>query len=155
MINFPSKKETSTLWDLEKLVKNVRSFTLWSSRIVVNTDNHQGIAAFLTNHLIEGNNALSRFPFFTNRSLRRFFNFLQNINSKCDIEFNIGPGKLTGQDPFIEKALNILEQGKPLFIIGSSLFDRRRIRKLVELCQQNNSNLLKHLYYFDTGRMIY
>ena len=155
MRNFSLKEKKLTVRALKSLIKNVHSFTLWSSRIVVNTDNHQGIAAFLTNHLIEGNNALSRFPFFTNRSLRRLFNYLQDINPNCDIEFNIGPEKLTGQDPFIEKALNILNQGQSLFIISSSFVDRMRIKKLVELCQQNNSNLLNHLYYFDTGRMIY
>lgn len=163
LLQSPFNERLKNILALRKLVKEINSLTLWSSRIFVNIDkddpqydknDFKKRIDRLISFFIDNSGAVSRFPFFTQRSKRRLSNFFKKINSDCHTKFNIGPEKITGKDLFIEKALNILNQNQFLFIIGSSFFDRKRVETLIRLCQQKNI-YLSRFYYFDTGKVIF
>lgn len=128
---------------IEKLTKII----LWSARI-----NCPDILSKLIRKLP---NKSSIFPFINNELIRELSRTVELINPACEFTVKTGLGKLTKRslpaNSFIENVLEELEDST-VTIIGSSHFDRVKIRQIIEKAEEGDINLSK-FFYIDTGHL--
>lgn len=158
----PRRIDPNNFQALLEIARWSNFFCIWSSRIIIDEESF-GWGRILSKIFGPPSEPFPAFPFFTNEALRYLFNQLKSPNSpNCpDIHFMISLAKIIGnrRNPFIEQALKVLRETRLLVVIGSSLFDRRRIAEIGATMQQEQETFgeapVAQLYYFDTQRCIY
>lgn len=124
---------------IEKLTKII----LWSARI--------GSSDILSKLIKKP----SIFPFINNELIQELSRTIKLINPDCEFTVKTGLGKLTKRSlhasSFIDKVFKELEDNT-VTIIGSSHFDRVKIRQIIEKAEEGDINLSK-FFYIDTGHL--
>lgn len=96
------------------------------------------------------------FPFFPHGLRERIRRPLLKANPDCRVEFHLGFGKVFDQRSFAKFSAMVsdsLDSHIPVLLIGSSVFDRFRFKKLINGFLSNGKTDLSLLKYFDTGRL--
>ncbi len=97
------------------------------------------------------------FPFFSHRLQERIRRVLLKINPDCHVDFHLGFGKMLNHrsfERFSSMIADLLDQHVPVVLLGSSIFDRIRLKKLINELLFSGRNDLSLLRYYDTGRVL-
>lgn len=97
------------------------------------------------------------FPFFPHGLQERIRRVLLKIHPNCHVDFHLGFGKMLDRRSFERFSAMIaesLDQRVPAILLGSSVFDRIRLKKLISGLLSSGRTNLSLLKYFDTGRAL-
>ncbi|MCX8008417.1 MAG: hypothetical protein N3A54_01800 [Patescibacteria group bacterium] len=122
---------------LRRIVEHARNFYFFSMRFYTSMDLHI-------------------IPFFSKRLQERIKNVMNRSNPECNVEFYLGFDKIFDQRVFESLSSQVhdaLDEGVPVFFIGSSVFDRLRWMRIVGFLLDNAKTDLSLLRYYDTGRI--
>jgi hypothetical protein len=157
----------SSLLALYRLIGKIGELHLWSSRILFNQGDQQW-EKFLKTLGWPTNN----FPFLEKNFAERLGELCSQANPACQFSYQVGPEKITGKPydslGFVDQALSLLKKRKTLVVVGSSMFDRRRIRGVLERGQHYIGTIEDPMagrteqvfidwslfHYFDTGHLL-
>ena len=133
----------SALLALARIAQRSTKLTLWSLRPQVADNFLPGIFE---------RKSISFLPVISNRSITRLKGFFNRVAPKTGIDFNFGLDKLAkdGLLPKIDEVLTFSD--KEVALIGSSVFDRLEMGKLLKGLPKEGQ---KRLWYFDTGRIVF
>ena len=143
---FPQNdKNFSSFRALSEICRKAESFVLWSNRKPVADESRIG-------RLTQGNLAISRTPFITERSIKRASRKKGLLRGLHKQKLEFGWEKMWGNGRFATYAEKALAKDGILIVIGSSFFDRRSVKQFLD---QANPDTLDRFYYYDTGRILY
>lgn len=133
----------SALLALARIAQRSTELTLWSLRIKTADNFFPGIF---------DQKSLSYPPIINDRSLLRLRRFFSTVAPQTEVNFSLGLKKLAkdGLLPKIDEVLTFSD--KEVALIGSSVFDRLEMGKLLRGLPKERQ---KRLWYFDTGRVIF
>ena len=133
----------SSLLALGRIARRSSGLTLWSLRPQV-SDN------FLP--AIFDHRSISLLPVISRGSALRLETFFARVAPKTRVDFSFGLSKLT-KDGMLPKVNNVLNSSdKEVALIGSSVFDRFEVNRLLEKLPNSKKS---RLWYFDTGRIVF
>ena len=140
----------SRLLNLKKIISKSDEFIFYSSRIEMNEDSK--IWDFLKP--LFGDTIIAKCPFITKSSENRLKSFAEKVNPDCLIQFKVGFKKMRScfglDDNLFDMVEKSLEQNKKIVMIGSSIFDRKIVKQIVENTKEKGLNT-KNIYSFNTG----
>jgi hypothetical protein len=153
---YSREKSIARIHALKRVAQVADSLTFWSGRFVPSEDGRvwrNGLR-----HMFDvprsNRSGISKFPFMTAGSQERFAAFINRVNPDCTVRFSLGSDKLLQRSTFADSAQSLLQEGSRVVVVGSSIVDRRNIKKLVDKIQkENNQDLFAQLHYFDTGHL--
>ncbi len=146
--NFPVKNDNyANFLALRTMCRKAERLVIWSTRAQIKDKSILG--------LITGRDkGISCAPLITNSSKDRLRGFLEKADSGTQRELDLSMGKIFGDGNFSALADEALEEAdQKLVVIGSSHFDRKRVRGFLENCDEPEK--LKRFWYFDTGHWFY
>ena len=133
----------SSLLALGKIAQASRGLTLWSLRLPV-------ADSFLPK--VFDQKSISHLPVINDRSLLRLSRFFSQVAPETEVDFSFGLGKLAKEGLFPQVSRVLANSDQEAVLIGSSVFDRWEMGKLLEKLPKEERG---RLWYFDTGRIVF
>jgi len=144
VLSFSTKEGANffSLLALGRIAKSSQELTLWSLRIKTTDNFFPGVF---------DKKSLSYPPIINDRSLLRLKKFFSTVAPQAEINFSLGLKKLAkdGLFPEIDQVLDGSNQ--EVVLIGSSVFDRLEMGKLLRKLPKEKRG---RLWYFDTGKIV-
>ena len=143
---------------LQSVASQANALTIWTARMIPNADGvvwRRGLQKIFDSQRSRERGGISRFPFLSDASVEALTTMVYETNPTCEVDFLGGDNKFRTRSNFVPLAHDILEQGRHLVIVGSSLFERKGVDQLIkQLEETGNSHLMLRINYFDTQGLV-